>query len=268
MALHIFINIFDYKIPTYGLLIAVGVISANIIALLYVMKDYRQDNPEDFLILEAYVFLGAFFGAKALYVVVSYKKILWSEMLIPTYFNKIMQGGFVFYGGLAGGIIFCFVAGKLHHILARDYLQHYIFLIPFVHCFGRVGCFIVGCCYGIPYSGYGSVVYQEGSLAPAGIPLLPIQLIEAAFLLALSVGILFIQRHGHEQDTVEIYFISYGMIRFILEFFRFDEERGNIGVLSVSQFISLFFIIIAAVILKRRNYENACIILESEENEK
>jgi len=40
-----------------------------------------------------------------------------------------------------------------------------------------------------------------------------------------------------------LYLICYGIGRFILEFFRGDIERGSVGTLSVSQFISIFILI-------------------------
>lgn len=248
--MHIYINLSGYRIPTYGLLVSSGVVLANLIALLYIRKKYKNDCLEDFLILEAYGFLGAFAGAKMLYIIVSYKTILWSNILDAAYFNKIMQGGFVFYGGLFGGIYCIWLGGKIHKIPVREYLEHYIFLIPLIHSFGRVGCFEAGCCYGIPYSGYGSVIFPENSFAPSGISLLPIQLIEAVCLLVLAVVILVLQLQWLWKYTVETYLISYGILRFILEFFRFDQERGTWGIFSVSQIISLSVIVITAIIYR------------------
>ena len=42
-----------------------------------------------------------------------------------------------------------------------------------------------------------------------------------------------------------IYLLLYGVGRFIIEFFRGDDERGSVGVLSTSQFISLFMVAFA-----------------------
>ena len=45
------------------------------------------------------------------------------------------------------------LSGKLHKIDSGVYVRNFIFLIPFIHAFGRVGCFLAGCCYGRPYEG-------------------------------------------------------------------------------------------------------------------
>jgi phosphatidylglycerol:prolipoprotein diacylglycerol transferase len=64
--------------------------------------------------------------------------------------------------------------------------------------------------------------------------------------------------------------------RFIIEFFRGDLERGTIGILSTSQFISIFLFIagVAIVILRglhaRKSQalsETAAIASENEEDE-
>lgn len=250
--MHVYTNILGREIPTYGLLIGNGVILANLIVLLYLMKKYKQDNLENFLILEAYTFLGAFIGAKFLYLLLSYQYINWDRILDIEYFNKVMQSGFVFYGGLLGGLLFLYIGGAIHKLPAGDYLRHYICMIPFIHSFGRIGCFEAGCCYGIPYSGYGAVVFPENCSAPAGIPLLPVQLIEAALLMGLAVIILILQIYKAWKYTIETYLISYGILRFVIEFFRFDEERGKAGVFSTSQIISVIVVGITVLVLRKR----------------
>lgn len=150
--MHVYLHLFGLTIPSYGLLIASGVVIGNIIA--FVLKHEKLDF-NDWMILEAYCILGGFLGAKLLYLLVSYKSIDWSRITDFQYFNALMLSGFVFYGGLIFGLIFVFLAGKIHKIPAGIYVRKFIFLIPFMHSFGRVGCFMAGCCYGIPYDGIG-----------------------------------------------------------------------------------------------------------------
>ena len=166
-----------------------------------------------------------------------------------------MRGGFVFYGGLIGGIAVCYFGGKIHHISVRKYIQYFIWLIPIIHCFGRIGCHLVGCCYGSPYEGAISIVYSEGALAPAHIELFPVQLIEAIFLFLMAMFLLMLVMNGHEKCTLEIYMIMYGILRFILEFFRGDSVRGKILFFSTSQWISIFLVFCSVYYIysKRRN---------------
>ena len=100
--MHLYLKFFGLALPSYGLMIATGIITANILAFFCLLQDKKDIN--DFLILEAGGFLGAVLGAKLLYLAVSWKTINWEKISLPT-FNKLMQGGFVFYGGLIGGIL-------------------------------------------------------------------------------------------------------------------------------------------------------------------
>jgi len=231
-----------------------GVIIANLIAL-YVLKRYNLDS-NDFIILEAYVFLGAFIGAKLLYIIVSAKNIDWSRIFEPNYFNALMQGGFVFYGGLIGGLLFVYLGSRFHKIECMPYIRKFIFLIPFIHGFGRIGCFMAGCCYGRPYHGFGAVVFPEGSMAPSGIQLFPVQIVEAIILIVIATIILILQLRFDWFYTVETYLILYGIVRFILEYFRYDELRGAVLGLSTSQWISIGIEIGAIIFIiynKRKN---------------
>lgn len=134
---------------------------------------------------------------------------------------------------------------------AKDYIERLIFLIPFIHAFGRVGCYRAGCCYGMAYDGFGAVVYSPGTLAPYGIPLFPVQLVEAALLILISVVLMCFTLQKKTELTVPMYFITYGIVRFILEFYRGDAVRGNYLFFSTSQWISIALIASGSAILFR-----------------
>ena len=223
--MHLYTDLFGIEVPSYGLMIALGVVLANLVGG-FVLKREKLDF-NDFIILEAYCMLGAFIGAKVLYLIVSYDYIDWNRILDYVYFNELMIGGFVFYGGLIGGILFIFLGGKLHGIIPKPYIRSFIFLIPFIHCFGRIGCFMAGCCYGVPYHGIGAVVFPEGAYAPSGVELFPVQLVEACCLAMIAVLLLVLQVFIGYRFTVELYLLLYGIERFILEYFRYDDIRGR-----------------------------------------
>ena len=244
--MHTFFHIGAHTIPAYGFMIALGVIIANIVAL-FVLKRTKQDF-NDFVILEAYCMLGAFLGAKILYLVVSFREIEWNRVLDINYANQLMLAGFVFYGGLIGGLILVVIAGKFHKIDANEYIKNFIFLIPFIHSFGRIGCFLAGCCYGIPYEGLFSVTFPQESYALSGVSLFPVQLFEAGGLMIISSIILVLQLRVSFAYTIELYFVLYGLLRFVLERLRYDEARGFILGVSTSQWISIFLIIFAVVL--------------------
>ena len=233
-----------FRIPAYGTMIITGVLIANIIVILLIIK---RDKKEiwDFVVLEGFGLLGGIIGSKLLYLIVSFNDIPWSRIGEPEILLALIGGGFVFYGGLILAIVFVFIGAKVNKIDAMDYLNNYAFAIPLAHGFGRIGCFLAGCCYGIPYDGIFAVVYPEDSLiAPAGISLFPVQLVESACLFVIAI-ILFIFYWLRKTNYVlPVYFILYGVVRFILEFYRYDEYRGKYLSLYTSQWIS---IVMAAV---------------------
>lgn len=252
--MHSFINIFGFSIPSYGLLITIGLITANAIAFMVI--HHRKDDINDFIILEASGMLGAFLGSKLLYLLVSIREIPWGSLTLSD-FCQLMQGGFVFYGGLLGALFFIPLAGKLFQIDAFSYLKNYIFILPFLHSFGRIGCFMAGCCYGIPYTGSGAVVFPDNSLALSGISLFPIQIVEAALLFCIFVILILLCINQKEIYSVSVYLILYGIVRFLLEFLRYDQRRGFVFHLSVSQWISITVILSTLLYTKRRS-SNIC----------
>ncbi|HCH67839.1 MAG TPA: hypothetical protein DEV98_04275 [Clostridiales bacterium] len=116
-----------------------------------------------------------------------------------------------------------------------------------------------GCCYGIPWK-HGYVYHSTVGTTPIGMPLLPIQLIEAGTLLVLFAVQLFLFSHRHRtgRNTV-FYFFAYPVVRFVLEFFRGDAERGKLLGLSTSQWGSVLIIgiLMAVIIIRRHRSQNA-----------
>lgn len=250
--MHIYFHILGLNIPSYGLMIAPGVVLANIIVAILI--HFTKQSFDELLVLEGYGLLGGFLGAKGLYLLVSFREIEWNRFFEPGYFNEVMQSGFVFYGGFILGVAFVLLAGKIHHIPICPFLENFAFLIPFAHGFGRLGCYLAGCCYGRPYEGLGAVVFPEESVAPAGISLFPIQLVEMCCLFAISFA-MFLVRYVWKKDFVpELYLVLYGITRFVLEYFRYDEERGAFLWFSTSQWISIGMLVVAFIfcVMKRR----------------
>jgi phosphatidylglycerol:prolipoprotein diacylglycerol transferase len=120
--------------------------------------------------------------------------------------------------------------------------------VPLAHAFGRLGCFFAGCCYGVP-SAFG-LEFNASELAPHGVKLLPVQLIEAGCNLLLFVLLLVLSRFCRRRGLLTgTYLAAYAVMRFVLEFFRYDAERGVFWGLSTSQWISLLLLPAAVFIL-------------------
>lgn len=125
---------------------------------------------------------------------------------------------------------------------------------------GRLGCFAAGCCYGLPAPGLPwAVTFTGGSSAAryAGLPVHPVQLYESLGCLLITVLLLKLRhRLACQGQLVWIYLASYGLLRFVLEFFRGDP-RPMVGLLSLNQVICIGFIAIGGAFLMRRAFAPA-----------
>lgn len=228
----------------YGLMIAIGILSA------YLMCEYRAKkkglDSEKIFDLMIWCLIGGVIGAKLLYYITEIKQIIAQPKLIILNFSD----GFVVYGGIIGGIIgglFCCKYKKL------NFLKYFDLVIPSVALaqgFGRIGCFLAGCCYGLETNGSCAITFQHSDYAPNGIPLIPTQLLSSGLNFVHCFVLLFLARRNKIDGQIAgFYLVFYSMGRFILEFFRGDLVRGSVGILSTSQFISIFIFIIGCSIL-------------------
>lgn len=242
-----FFNLLGLQIPFYGLLIASGVLIANVIAY-FILKKNKLDFY-DFLIIESYAFLGGWFCAKVLYLILAFRDIDWSRVFEIKYLNGLLRGGFVFYGGLIGGLLFVWLAARIHKIEVKGYVNNVIGLLPIAHGMGRMGCHLVGCCYGIPYDGIGAIVYKDLAHPLAGIPLFPVQLVESFSLFIIAAVLIWLLLVKKSDEIMAYYFIMYGLLRFGLEYLRYHENRGIILFFSTSQWISIILVFLGVGML-------------------
>jgi phosphatidylglycerol:prolipoprotein diacylglycerol transferase len=240
------IHILNYSIPTFGILFLIGVGAAFLLAL-KTAKKYAIPTM-DAMFFGLFAIIGGVLGAKLLYIIV----VLPSFFANPeTALIKLMTGGAVFYGGLIGGILGGFLYTQVYHLDPIQYFDMAVPCLALAQAFGRIGCFFNGCCYGIPYEGFGAVHYPVGSYPPSGIGLFPAQLSESFFLFILTlVLVLVLSKSNIAGFTTGIYLSAYGIFRFIIEFFRSDP-RGNILFLSTSQVISLFIFLLGFLFIFR-----------------
>ena len=225
---------FGLTIPMYGVMSALGMLAAFI--LLGFTRKHTRFSEDQALSAALWAIIMGFLGAKVLYWIVEIDQIIAD----PSYLLHTLREGFVFYGALIGGlggVAIYSLRKKLPFFSLTDY---FIPGLVIGHAFGRIGCFFAGCCYGMECETPISVVFPAGGAAPAGIPLLPTQLMESAFLFLLCAFLVWRLTKKKPFGTVSgWYMVLYGVWRFVIEFFRSDE-RGAVGALSTSQFISLF----------------------------
>ncbi len=231
-------------------MIVIGILINIPIAYFQIKKN--QLNVDDFAIICGLSAFGGIIGAKALYLFTLREHIDFSQLIDLKYISSLMSGGFVFLGGIVGVLMAIAFCEKKLHISVQPYIQACIGCLPIGHACGRIGCFLVGCCYGIPHKGPLSVVYTHSQFAPCGIALFPIQLVEAFIEFSLGSCLLIFNRRLKAYSGLFLYLMTYSISRFFLEFLRYDEVRGEIVGISTSQMISILLFLYSAFSLNKR----------------
>lgn len=215
------------QVSKYGLFSLLGIVAS----LIYLFMCIKKEKREQSIYLICYGAIGAFLGAKVLYLLVS----------LPILLNHLDQwitffiSGFVFYGGLFGAATGSYLYCKEFHLNYKEYFDELIPIIPLFHGFARIGCFVSGCCYGME-SDFG-IPYYSTYAEPMYANRIPIQLIEACIEWIIFIVLLY-----RKENRVINYLSMYAIARFVLEFFRGDTIRG-IFVFSTSQWISIGIIL-------------------------
>ena len=226
----------------YGLMIAIGIISALLVTEYRVR---RAGYDADFLYsLAVWGVLGGIIGAKLLYYIVEIRRFIED----PSLFLDVANG-FVVYGAIIGGVAAGYLYMRVHK---RDFWRYFDYVMPSVALaqgFGRIGCLLSGCCYGRETSLPIGIVFQDSDYAPNGVSLFPTQIISSVWnFLNFAVLVFLTNKIKYRGNVGGLYLINYGVGRFLIEFLRGDD-RGTVSVFSTSQFISLFIVAAGIAIL-------------------
>ena len=237
------IYVFGRPVAMYSVCLVAGILTASVSACLRVRK--RGGEWTMMVVMATAVMCAAILGAKLAYIVFSYPGGFGGFITdIGNGDLSGLRGGLVFYGGLILAIPVALAVFKLGHMDAGVYCDSAVPCIPLGHAFGRIGCTLGGCCYGIEYEGFGAIWSVEKG---RGISLFPVQPLEALLNLALFAALVaYTRKRRPGMRTLYVYLAAYGVIRFSLEFLRGDLIRGIYGSLSTSQWISIGLICIAA----------------------
>ena len=166
-------------------------------------------------------------------------------------------GGSVFYGGFIGGTLALLIYTRISKSVGRAYaLDIWAVSVPLFHAFGRIGCFLGGCCYGIE-SQIGFII-NGNTLVPEinGVRRFPVALTESACCLVIFLILLYVENKCCMcGKKIYLYMILYSPVRFVLEFFRGDDIRGFLFGLSTSQWISIILFVFGIFMLLSRKYK-------------
>lgn len=218
-------------LPMYGVCCVIGLIAA-VIVLYPRIKKYGV-NKLHAVQMCIFAAVGTIIGSKLLFVITQLDQII-ADFSFGLLAERIINSGFVFYGGLFGALagvkiystIRKFDSGRLFNMLVPCFLVF--------HAFGRVGCFLSGCCYGIEFPWGFEMVTSPGVIR------FPVQMAESLCDILILISVLLVEKKkGEKTDLLRLYMVSYAVCRFLLEFLRGDEIRGHFLCFSTSQWIAL-----------------------------
>lgn len=243
------------KIYSYGCLIALGAIAGVWYMAARGKKELGLtfDQANNLFLL---IFVAAFVGGKLFLFFEDPAGYAKSPV-------KLLGGrGFVFYGSFLLAIptmLWFFKKNKLNSYRMLDIMAVTTCL---VHMFGRIGCFLAGCCHGIQTESFLGVVFTDPACSadPLNTPLHPTQLYEAGFIGLVMVYLFYLRdRKKFNGQLFLTYLLLYGIGRFLLEYLRGDLERGFIidNVLSHSQLIALIILAVVGFVYLRWSKQNA-----------
>ena len=231
----------------YGVFVSLGFILAYLFMHWRVRKtDIPKQKVSDLCFA---AMIGGIVGARFFYVLLNfdqYSDDLWEII-------RIDHGGLVFYGGFFGAVATLIYLIKKNNLNLPETADLLGLALPLGQAFGRIGCFINGCCFGSPsnsklsihYSSNNSVLSTQihqhlippDALEPLAV--FPVQLVQSGTNLAIWFSMLLISsRLKYKGQLFSLYLILYSMGRFMVEFKRGDYLERYIG-LTISQIICI-----------------------------
>ncbi|MFI5118147.1 MAG: prolipoprotein diacylglyceryl transferase [Terriglobales bacterium] len=245
-------HIGSFYLPTYGVLVATGVLLGIWIAVRNAEK--QGINGDDTWNLGIFMVLAGILGAKILYIINDWSSYShnWREIFS---LNTLQAGG-VFSGGLIGALVVGAWYMRRHRMPPLRTMDAGAPGLAFGHILGRFGCFSAGCCYGKPTDHFWGVTFTNPlanlvSETPLNVKLEPTQLIEAAaefFNFVLLMWLL--KRKKFDGQVFATFMMLYGVERFFIEFLRGDGGRGEVfgGLMSGTQLISIGLVITGGLV--------------------
>ncbi len=211
----------------------------------------RKEGLDGDVILDMgfWVFVAGLVGARTFYCIEYWGRDIHSLLDAIQYW----KGGIVYYGGIVGGTIGFFVYRWFYPFPLRPYLDALAPSIAVGTFFGRLGCFLNGCCYGdqctLPWAvsfpaksaawwhQFNSGLIAEG--ARVSLPVHPTQLYSAIDALVLLVLLsAFYPMRRRDGEVMGVLMLAYPITRFLIEYIRNDEGAFYAG-LTISQNISI-----------------------------
>ncbi|MBI4818841.1 MAG: prolipoprotein diacylglyceryl transferase [Deltaproteobacteria bacterium] len=247
----ILFRIFDFGVPSYSVMMTVGYLMA--LGALWALA--RRHDPaggsglsfSQMFDLWIVMVVSSLLGSKAAHVLFEAAghvdedgkpiggliELLKSD---PLHWARLGEGGFVWYGGLIAAL-----GTAIFYFRHRPWLNGWMYTDAFTPAivlglaFGRFGCFLAGCCYGVPTESTFGVKFPQ-----LPTPVHPTQLYEAVVALLLFAFLWWrFPRRRFDGESIAYLLVLYAIPRSMIEVLRGDADRGAVGGVSTSQLISI-----------------------------
>lgn len=242
------------RLPMYGILMVLGAAVAIVISVLKHSSIPRLDR----FLCALFAVIFGLVGAKLFAIVGNLNYVIDGKIS----FLDLIQNGFVFYGGLIGGVCGALAYIKKFKFGVLEMFDSLAIGLPLAHAIGRLGCFCTGCCYGKPTDSIIGIIFTHphNISTPVGIKLYPTQLLEAGCLLVIfAVLCILSSKRVRAGILTLVYCLMYAVARFVIEFFRGDVPRVFNNSLTAAQIISILIVLavgIIVVVYKRKKLNN------------
>lgn len=249
-------------INSYGLMLALAFIVGIFLALKKAEKRGIDNNT--IINLAFIVMVSAIVGSRLFYVLFHLEEFKgrWLYTFLPIQPDgSIGLGGLIFLGGFLGAIL----SGAIYiHKKSLSFWKVVDSVAPSLALglfFGRIGCFLNGCCFGKACSLPWAVTFPPNSAAGhqmAGVAIHPTQLYSSAYGLLIFIILMLLDRKNHYDGFLfAIFLLIYGVSRFIVDFFRFYESQMFlIDGIGFNQILSFLLVISGIILLLIKKKEN------------
>ncbi|MFH0800116.1 MAG: prolipoprotein diacylglyceryl transferase [Pseudomonadota bacterium] len=213
-------------VPSFFFMIMIGALAATFFAS-HMAKREKADSVAmlDFGII---AIVAAVIGSRLFHIFVEYPSYYWEKPIRVLYF---WEGGFVSIGAFLASALAWVIYMHRRKLDPWRYLDLAVTGVPLIIFFVRLGCLLVGCCYGKPTDFFLHLVFNDpnstaGHYHP-GEKLHATQPYFMANALILWGVVLYVYGHRKFYGQVLVAFmLYYGVSRFMLEFLRGDADRG------------------------------------------
>lgn len=245
-SIEVFGRTFPLVIGTWGVIVLIGVLCGWLIALYLGPKYYPQIPWTDVYFM---AIIWGVVGGKLLNVMIHWPKFLDGRLS----FSELMFSGGTWLGGLIAGIAWGVAVAIYYKVDYGLWANMWFVGIPLAHGIGRLACLFAGCCFGKECSWpwgitYTSEIAHQRMGTPLHVPLHPTPIYESGLqMVNFAICFWMFKRNAPGWSVMAAFFGLYGTERFFIEFFRADAMRGQFGIFSTSQWISLGMVAISIV---------------------